>query len=342
MSRLRRSAREIALTVGATLGLLCILAALAATFLGVHLLVFRSGSMAPTVDTGGVALARTVPASELAVGDIVSVVGDDGVRVTHRVVALEPSGDAVALTLRGDANRVDDAAPYVVTSAERVFLHVARLGYAVSWLASPVGYVAAGFVVACLLLLGFGGGGRSQPPAGGRRRAEHRASERGSVSAPVALLVATGLAVAAVLTPSAVQPTMASWTNSATATGGTFAAHAVQSQAQPTCTNETTILGNIARVQWTHVNTTYEYYWEFRNEGGAVLASGTVGGGQAAGTTVTLDIYPGLIGINANYNVVVRARLLNTTSWAASTTTTTPVRRASVLIIGLAMRCGHA
>lgn len=225
MSRVRRSAREVALTLGAALGLVCILAALAATLLDVHLLVFRSGSMSPSIETGGVALARTVSAKELATGDIVSVTGEDGTRVTHRVMEVTLAGEEVALTLRGDANPVADAERYVVTSAERVFLHVNRVGYVVDWLASPVGYFAGGAAVVALLFLGFGGGREPRPRAGRRRRDEHRAAERGSVSSAVALLVAGGLALVAVLTPSVVYPTMASWSDAATATGGTLSAY---------------------------------------------------------------------------------------------------------------------
>ncbi|MDP3967966.1 MAG: hypothetical protein Q8Q02_06765 [Nocardioides sp.] len=294
MSRLRRSAREVALTVGATLGLVCILAALAAAFLDVHLLVFRSGSMAPTVDTGGAALARTVPAAELEVGNIVSVVGEDRIRVTHRVVALEPAGDAVALTLRGDANRVDDSAPYVVTSAERVFVHVDRLGYVVSWLASPVGYVAAGAAVVGLLFLGFGGGGRPRPPIGGRRRAEHRVSERGSVSAPVALLVAGGLAVVALVTPSVVQPTMASWTDSATA-GGTFSALTVAPSPSFNCGG----LGLLSvTFSWTAVAGATSYTVHY-GAGGSQTRNVTA---PSTSTTITSAISSGTAWVVVNRN----------------------------------------
>lgn len=227
MSRLRRSAREVALTIGAVLGVACLLSALAATFLDVHLLVFRSGSMSPAIETGGAALARTVPAGELATGDIVSVTGEDGTRVTHRVVEVTLAGDKVALTLRGDANTVADAERYVVTSAERVFLHADRVGYVVDWLASPVGYFAGGASLVGLLALGFTGGGVPRPQGGSRRRVAHSSAERGSGSVPMAVVVAGGVGLLLVCAPPAVSPTLASWTDSATATGGTLSVYTV-------------------------------------------------------------------------------------------------------------------
>ncbi len=96
--------REVLLDVGAVLGLLCILAALAHTFLGVSLLAFRSGSMAPAIETGALALAVERPVADLRPGDVVSVVDPDGVRVTHRLVEATSDG----LLLKGDANPAPD------------------------------------------------------------------------------------------------------------------------------------------------------------------------------------------------------------------------------------------
>jgi hypothetical protein len=81
----RHLLRETLLNLGAGLGVMCLLAAVAAIGFGIRPLVFRSGSMGPEIGTGALGLARTVPAAELAVGDVVSVVNSRGVRVTHRV-----------------------------------------------------------------------------------------------------------------------------------------------------------------------------------------------------------------------------------------------------------------
>ncbi len=69
----RSRGKEIALNVAAVAGLICIIATLASLIFGIKPLVFRSGSMEPAISTGALALAKTVPATELAVGDVISV-----------------------------------------------------------------------------------------------------------------------------------------------------------------------------------------------------------------------------------------------------------------------------
>lgn len=151
-----RALREFVLTSGAVVGVICIVAAMASMLFGITPLVFRSGSMSPTIGTGALGLAQTVPAADIREGDVVSVINDAGTRVTHRVVSAESaSGGAAALTLRGDANEVVDLLPSVVTSTDRVFFHVERLGYVVSWLSSPAAAFLGGLLVGVLLMIGF-------------------------------------------------------------------------------------------------------------------------------------------------------------------------------------------
>lgn len=149
--------RELALNIGALAGLVCIIAAAASMFLGIKPLVFRSGSMEPAISTGALALTSPVPADELAVGDVVSVVTSGDVRITHRVTALAPMGDGtVAVTMRGDANNADDPSPYIVNEADRVFAHVDGVGYVVAWLSSPVAIFLGGMVAGALCVIAFG------------------------------------------------------------------------------------------------------------------------------------------------------------------------------------------
>lgn len=155
-----RRLRELALNVGAVIGVLCIVLALASALFGVTPLVFRSGSMSPDIPTGSLALARSVPAQELEVGDVVSVVNEQGVRVTHRAVDLAPvpGGSAVVATLKGDANSVPDVSPYVIEEADRVMVHAPGLGYAVSWITSPVAIFLGGMLAGALMMVAFGRG----------------------------------------------------------------------------------------------------------------------------------------------------------------------------------------
>lgn len=153
----RSRGRELALNIGAVLGLLCIVAASVSMFLGVTPLVFKSGSMSPGITTGALGLARTVPAEQLAVGDVVSVNDSTGDRITHRVTALEPQSDgSMSMTMRGDANGADDPVPYFVNEADRVFFHINGLGYAVAWLSNPVAIFLGGMLAGGLCVIAFG------------------------------------------------------------------------------------------------------------------------------------------------------------------------------------------
>lgn len=153
----RSRAREWALNIGAIVGFICIVAAALSIFLGIRPLVFQSGSMSPSITTGALALARTVPAQQLEVGDVVSVTNPSGVRITHRVTGLEYYDDGeVSLTMRGDANAAEDPMPYLVNEADRVFFHVNGLGYAVAWLSSPVAIFLGGMLAGGLVVIAFG------------------------------------------------------------------------------------------------------------------------------------------------------------------------------------------
>ena len=153
----RSRAREWALNIGAIVGFICIVAAALSMFLGIKPLVFQSGSMSPSITTGALALARTVPAQQLEVGDVVSVTNPSGVRVTHRVTSLETFNDGeVSMTMRGDANAAEDPMPYLIGEADRVFFHVNGLGYAVAWLANPVAIFLGGMLAGGLVVIAFG------------------------------------------------------------------------------------------------------------------------------------------------------------------------------------------
>ncbi len=116
------------------------------------------------------AFARSVPADDLRRDDVVSIANTSGVRVTHRIVAVERADDRTVLTLKGDANASPDARTYPVSDADRVFAHVPKGGYVVSAIASPTGIFVGGLLVAVALFAAFGPG--SGRPRGGRRRAD--------------------------------------------------------------------------------------------------------------------------------------------------------------------------
>lgn len=349
MSRRQRSARAFVrsclLSVGAALGVVCILATAAGALLGVRPLVVESGSMAPAIPTGSLVLVHDVPASSAGTGQVVAVERPDGNRVLHRVVSTVTVGDRVALTLKGDANGVPDADPYLVERVLEVRARVAWLGYPLAWASTTPGLLLLGALTSALLLFAFRRGRPGDgPPAarGGGRKTHRRGSPRRRQRAAATRTVpVAAVAVMAVVAGGA--PAWAWFTDTGTVSSAAAGTHRVLSQAQPVCTNVEGLLtlGNIARVTWVQADARYEYRWELRTTGGSVLSSGTLGTGLPAGDIITLDISAGMISANGNYDLVVHARLRSATTWVAATSTTTPVRRGSLLVLGVSIRCGH-
>ncbi|EMY34296.1 S26 family peptidase [Arthrobacter crystallopoietes BAB-32] len=163
--RVLNRGQNAALTGGAILGTLCLLLALAGMLAGAKPLIFTSGSMTPTIPAGGLALSLPAGAGDLVAGDVVSVENAQGVRITHRVQAVEHRGATAVLTLKGDANDAVDAERYVVTTGDRVVWSAPLLGYAVAALGSPYAIFAGGLLSAYLLYLAFGS---ANSPGGSR------------------------------------------------------------------------------------------------------------------------------------------------------------------------------
>lgn len=147
--------RDAVTTVFGCLGILTVawLAASAVWSLGI--IVFVTGSMAPSLPTGAAAVTQTVEASELAVGDIVTVRRPDAnVQVTHRIVDIAPvagNPDARSLTLRGDANANADLKPYVVTEAARVLVGAPGIGWVIIWAKTPAVMLGGAVLIAVVV-----------------------------------------------------------------------------------------------------------------------------------------------------------------------------------------------
>lgn len=199
-----RVLREAALWCGALAGLLALATAAAVLVLDADLVVFRSGSMAPAIDTGALALTVPTPARDLRAGDVVTVRSEDGGLVTHRVVSSTLRDDEATLVLQGDANRTPDPEAYVVTSAQRVVVDVPLAGYVVAHALTPPGLVAVAAACAALWLLTPAPRRPRRPPGPGGR---HRA---GGTVATAAVLVAASTGVhgtEAAFTDPALMPT---------------------------------------------------------------------------------------------------------------------------------------
>ncbi|MBM4599761.1 hypothetical protein GS440_16325 [Rhodococcus hoagii] len=251
---------RIALWVGAVVGSLCIVAAVAALAFGIKPLIFRSGSMEPEIGTGALAFSRTVAASDLHPGDIACVEDQAGQRITHRVVAVDAvAGDTATLRLKGDANADEDVQRYHVETAGRVFLHVEKLGYAVVWLSSPPAVFAGGILVGLLVAVAV------KPDWLDHRRGAR--DERGSSPA----LTAGAVLAAATLTLTGVvrvPTTAAAYADTATAVTGGFGTKAAfvpriaatsGTNTYVTCSDKSVSGPDPVTLSWSHLGAPYRY-----------------------------------------------------------------------------------
>ncbi len=102
-----------AFTVASIFGSLCIVLVILGLTMHISLIMFGTGSMAPAIPAGSVAVVQRIAAAEMEVGDVVTVDRPGRLPVTHRVVEIiEVDGDAATFVLRGDANEHPDPEPY--------------------------------------------------------------------------------------------------------------------------------------------------------------------------------------------------------------------------------------
>ncbi|GGG24157.1 hypothetical protein GCM10007304_42510 [Rhodococcoides trifolii] len=145
-------AGDALLNVLALGGIVCIALVVMAFVFNVSLIMFKTGSMSPTIPTGSLAVVRQVPAESVVPGDVVTVdrVGD--LPVTHRVVRTTPASNGETfLELKGDANKYEDPAGYNVTEVRKVLWSVPELAKAIVWLSNP--FVLGGITIAMTILV---------------------------------------------------------------------------------------------------------------------------------------------------------------------------------------------
>ena len=119
-------------------GLVCMGLVVAALVFNISLIMFKTGSMSPSIPAGSVALVREIPASEAGIGDVVTVDRPGNLPVTHRVAAIEAmGGEQRRLFLKGDANAQPDPLPYEVVTVRQTLGHLPGLAPVIVWLGSP-------------------------------------------------------------------------------------------------------------------------------------------------------------------------------------------------------------
>jgi len=139
------------LTVLAVLGAVCVVLVALSFFFKVSIILFRTGSMSPTIPAGSAALVRQVPADSVRVGDIVTIDRPGQLSVSHRIVAVEGEGATRSFTLRGDANPANDPIPYTVSHVRITLFSVPGIAPVIVWLGSP--FVVGSCTVAAAALV---------------------------------------------------------------------------------------------------------------------------------------------------------------------------------------------
>ncbi|MEU1752808.1 signal peptidase I [Micromonospora matsumotoense] len=181
-------AGDLALTLLAIGGTVCVVLVPLAFFFDITLILFKTGSMSPTIPTGSLAVVREIPASAVDVGDVVTVDRTPLPPITHRVVEIaNGDGPSRLLTLRGDANDSNDATPYAVTHVRRVEWSVPKLGYAVRAVSNPYAMSAITIGTAAIVTWAFWPRAIEPPTrrlvaSHRRQRGSSRADEAGSVA----------------------------------------------------------------------------------------------------------------------------------------------------------------
>jgi signal peptidase len=122
--------------------------------------------MTPTIPTGSLAVVEKIPASEIHIGDVVTVDRGTLLPITHRVISIKDgSADAAGsrqIRMKGDANPVADPEPYVVTTVRRVIFSVPGLAYPLVTISNPLVMGGITLGAAGLITWTFWPGGRAK------------------------------------------------------------------------------------------------------------------------------------------------------------------------------------
>ncbi|MGN0099854.1 MAG: signal peptidase I [Dietzia sp.] len=121
-------------------GVVCIVLVILAVSMNISLIMFKTGSMSPTIPTGSVAVVKEISADEIRVGDVITVDREEGqLPVTHRVVEVHPQSSGEALVqMKGDANPNIDPGMYRVETVRKVLWSVPELAKVIVWFGNPI------------------------------------------------------------------------------------------------------------------------------------------------------------------------------------------------------------
>ena len=112
---------------------------IAAVTMNISLIMFKTGSMSPTIPTGSVAVVKEIGADEIQLDDVVTVDRPGRLPVTHRVVELYPQTPGeVLIRMQGDANPTPDEGMYRVQTVRKVLWSMPELAKVIVWFGNPL------------------------------------------------------------------------------------------------------------------------------------------------------------------------------------------------------------
>jgi signal peptidase len=131
-----------------------LVAAAAPLAVGDRAFVVRSGSMAPAIDTGDVAVVEPISPTAASIGDVVTFTDPHGRLTSHRARSIIRRGDQIHFTTQGDSNTGQEHWKVPANGRiGRVVYRVPKLGFAVVEISSTAGRIGL-IVVPALLLAG--------------------------------------------------------------------------------------------------------------------------------------------------------------------------------------------
>ena len=112
-----------------------------------------SGSMEPSIATGGIVVIGPVSAADVRVGDVISFTANN-VNVCHRVIAIK-EGTPRQFTTKGDANDSPDPLPVSQANLRgKVALSIPLIGRLIVFMKTPVGLFMT-VIIPLLALIGI-------------------------------------------------------------------------------------------------------------------------------------------------------------------------------------------
>lgn len=139
---LRARLGDAVLSILSVAGAISIILVIVGFTLNISIMMFRTGSMDPTIPAGSIALVREIPATDIAEGDIITVDRGTGLLpVTHRVTEIQQVHEntgAVTFVMRGDANDYDDPDPYTATTVQRTLFSIPGVAPVIQQFQNPL------------------------------------------------------------------------------------------------------------------------------------------------------------------------------------------------------------